>query len=88
MDDLSVSEIENLKEELRATARPEALIEMDDETLSEVMADLDGHSYDDEDSEFSGEALSGCPRCGWNTCEDLGSHSYCANCGYDSIEDE
>lgn len=29
-----------------------------------------------------------CPRCGWRSLETYQTYSYCANCNYNSVEDE
>ena len=29
-----------------------------------------------------------CPRCGWKSLDMMKTHSYCANCNYNDVEDE
>ena len=32
--------------------------------------------------------FSDCPRCGWKSLDVMKTYSYCANCNYNSVEDE
>lgn len=77
----------NFKEELRSNARPEVLIDMSDEKLSEVMDDLKGHDPNDELDEGNLKKhhldTPKCPHCG---CEAWG-YSHCINCDCDDLEE-